>query len=82
MRCQEFVELVTSYLEGDLPEGDRAEFERHMELCPGCELYLDQFRTTMTLLGSLPAESISVSARTHLLEAFAGWRAGEDDGRA
>jgi anti-sigma factor RsiW len=78
MRCQEFVELVTSYLEGDLPDGERAEFERHMELCPGCQTYLDEFRTTLTLLGELPAEIISAPARTRLLEAFAGWRAGND----
>jgi anti-sigma factor RsiW len=75
MRCQEFVELVTAYLERGLDEGDRAAFEHHLAQCPGCETYLDQFRETLTLLGELPAESISPEARSHLLEAFAGWSA-------
>lgn len=76
MMCNEFVELVTAYLEDQLPDGQRAEFEEHLRLCPGCDRYLDQFRTTISLLGELPEESISASARTRLLDAFADWRGG------
>jgi anti-sigma factor RsiW len=74
MRCIEFVELVTAYLEDQLPPGQRAAFEEHLRLCPGCDRYLDQFRTTISLLGELPEKAISPAARTALLEAFAGWR--------
>ena len=76
MKCTEFVELVTAYLEDQLPADQRAEFELHMELCPGCDRYLDQFRTTISLLGLIPEESISTPARTRLLDAFADWRGG------
>jgi anti-sigma factor RsiW len=74
MTCQQFVELVTAYLESELPADERAAFEEHLSLCPGCETYLDQFRTTISLLGELPETSISQSARRQLLVAFAGWR--------
>jgi anti-sigma factor RsiW len=74
MRCNEFVELVTAYLEHQLPTEQRAAFEEHLRLCPGCDRYLDQFRTTISLLGELPERSISPAARTTLLDAFAGWR--------
>lgn len=74
MTCQEFVELVTAYLEGALPDQHQAAFEEHMELCPGCEHYLAQFRQTIALVGELPEESISAPARQQLLEAFADWR--------
>jgi anti-sigma factor RsiW len=74
MRCTEFVELVTAYLEDQLPADQRADFEEHMALCPGCDRYLDQFRATISVLGRLPERSISATARTSLLEAFAGWR--------
>ena len=80
MNCQTFVELVTAYLEDELPAEDRAAFEEHMRLCPGCDRYLDQFRTTISLLGQLPEESISAGARTRLLDAFAGWRDRGADG--
>ncbi len=76
MNCKTFVELVTAYLEGQLSVEDRTAFEEHMRLCPGCDTYLDQFRTTISLLGQLPEESISSGARTRLLDAFAGWREG------
>jgi anti-sigma factor RsiW len=75
VNCQEFVELVTAYLEDQLPGDDRAAFEEHLRLCPGCDRYLEQFRTTIALLGQLPEESISAPARDRLLDAFADWRA-------
>jgi anti-sigma factor RsiW len=74
VNCQTFVELVTAYLEGQLSPHDRAAFEEHLRLCPGCDTYLDQFRATISMLGQLPEKSISAGARTRLLGAFADWR--------
>ena len=42
--CQEFVELVTDYLEGTLPETDRIRFEAHLAECDGCAGYLEDMR--------------------------------------
>jgi anti-sigma factor RsiW len=78
MTCEEFVELVTAYLEGTLPAGDRAAFDEHMALCPGCDRYLAQFRATIELLGQLPEESMSSPGRERLLDAFAQWRRTSD----
>jgi anti-sigma factor RsiW len=75
MTCEEFVELVTAYLEDTLSDEDRRGFEEHLALCPGCDRYLDQFRTTIDLLGELPQESLSSPARELLLDAFAEWSA-------
>jgi anti-sigma factor RsiW len=74
MTCAEFVELVTAYLEGTLPSDQRDAFDEHLALCPGCERYLEQFRTTIDLLGELPEESLSAPGRERLLDAFAQWR--------
>jgi anti-sigma factor RsiW len=74
VNCETFVELVTAYLEDQLSAEERAAFEEHLRLCPGCDTYLDQFRTTISLLGELPERTISPAARTSLLDAFAGWR--------
>jgi anti-sigma factor RsiW len=79
MKCQEFVELVTAYVEGTLPEEQRDAFEEHMQLCPGCDEYLAQFRQTIDLLGELPEETLSAPGRQRLLDAFASWNA--DPGR-
>ena len=73
MTCEEFVELVTAYLEGVLSEEDHRAFDEHLALCPGCDRYLAQFRTTIDLLGELPGGTLSSPARERLLDAFAHW---------
>jgi anti-sigma factor RsiW len=78
MTCEEFVELVTAYLEGTLPVDQRAAFDEHLAMCPGCDRYLHQFRQTIEVLGELPEESLSSPAREHLLDAFAKWRRTSD----
>ncbi|MEY9859275.1 anti-sigma factor RsiW [Catenulispora sp. GAS73] len=77
MDCDEFVELVTDFLEGALPDADEARFVEHLTACDGCETYLAQFRQTIDTLGELPAESISGEARDKLLTAFRGFHRGE-----
>lgn len=80
MNCQEFVELVTAYLEGTMPEAQRGAFEEHMRLCGGCEDYLAQFRQTIDLLGELPEETLSAPGRQRLLDAFASWNTNPGSG--
>lgn len=73
MTCEEFVELVTAFLEGALDERTESEFVAHLAECPGCERYLDQFRTTIAELGELPPDSLSDDTRDRLLDAFRNW---------
>lgn len=49
MNCREFVDFLMAYLEGDLPDEQRAVFERHLHACPPCEVYLEQYRETVEL---------------------------------
>jgi len=71
MDCDEFVELVTAYLEDALDEADRQRVLDHLELCDGCSTYLDQVRATVRAVGDLPApEQLPDSGRERLLEAF------------
>jgi anti-sigma factor RsiW len=74
MSCRELVEVITDYLEGTLPERDRARLEAHLEECPYCASYLEQMRDTIAALGELREESLSPEARAGLLDAFRGWR--------
>lgn len=74
MACNEFVELVTEYLEGALSPEERARFEEHMANCDGCAIFLEQMHQTIRLLGWLPEESLSPTAREKLLQAFRDWK--------
>lgn len=77
LSCQELVELVTDYLEGVLPAGERASFEHHIEgeRCKGCHEYVHQMRQTIQLTGSLTPADVSPEAKAALLGAFRDWRA-------
>ena len=75
LSCRELVELVTDYLEGALSEEERLRFEEHIERCGGCNVYLEQIRQTISVLGRLPEEALTPDAERVLLEAFRGWRA-------
>ena len=70
MDCNEFVQLVTAYLEGALDPDTEQRFVAHLTECDGCDRYLDQLRTTMRALGRLPAESLTEPTRDQLLAAF------------
>jgi anti-sigma factor RsiW len=74
VNCDEFVELVTRYLEGALDAGTEQHFVVHLAECDGCDRYLDQIRTTVTALGGLPAERLDPALRDELLAAFRNWR--------
>lgn len=51
--CQEFVELVTDYLEGALAPRTLSQVEEHLVMCDWCVTYLEQMQTTITALHEL-----------------------------
>jgi anti-sigma factor RsiW len=70
LNCNEFVELVTAFLEGALDTATERRLVDHLANCGGCERYLDQFRQTIGALGHLPPDNLSDEARDALLTAF------------
>lgn len=73
--CREVVELVTMYLDGSLPDGERARFEAHLGECPHCTEYLKQFRMTIAATGQLREADLEPDAREVLVAAFRNWKA-------
>jgi anti-sigma factor RsiW len=73
VNCDEFVELVTAYLDGALDPETERRFVEHLGECDGCDRYLDQIRQTVSALGHLPDDSLSPAARAELLGAFRDW---------
>jgi anti-sigma factor RsiW len=75
LACKELVELVTDYLEGRLTPEDRRRFEEHLAACDGCTRYVEQFRTTIRLVGRLREQDLEPHVRDALLDAFRDWHA-------
>lgn len=78
LTCKELVELVTDYLEGNLPADDVTCFEKHIAGCKGCTAYLEQMRTTIRLSGMLTEDSITPPVRDELLNIFRDWNKDQD----
>jgi anti-sigma factor RsiW len=68
--CREFVELVTDYLDGTLPEGERVRFEAHLAECDGCAGYLEDMRRLVGSLHEVPEPPPDEATREALLSAF------------
>ncbi len=72
--CQEWVELVTDYLEGALSGAQQTRFEAHLAGCAGCATYLAQMRQTMRLTGTLAADELASPPGDELRRWFRGWQ--------
>jgi anti-sigma factor RsiW len=73
--CKEFVELVTAYLDGALPDELRARVDEHLDTCDGCQNVLEQWRTVIALAGGLSEADVDNSndlVRDRLLSMFRG----------
>lgn len=71
LNCDELVELVTGYLDGDLDGDTQRRVADHLSGCDGCTTYVDQIRQTITALGSSPADvELPDAVRAQLLAAF------------
>lgn len=74
LACNEFVELVTAYLEGALADVDRQRFDAHLGECGGCSNYLEQIRLTMELTGRVAVDDLDDETKAALLAAFRVWK--------
>jgi anti-sigma factor RsiW len=69
--CQQFVELVTDYFEGALPQRTLTQVEEHLVMCDWCVTYVEQMQATVESLRTLrersspePSDSVLEALRT------------------
>jgi anti-sigma factor RsiW len=72
--CREVVELVTDYLERELPAHEASLFEQHLNFCEGCVVYVEQMRATVDTVGRLREEDVPPEAKDRLMAAFREWK--------
>lgn len=74
--CQQWVEIVTDYLEGALPPALQEAADRHLADCPHCREYLAQVRRTISLARELRDEDVPADIVDALTRAFVDYRSG------
>ena len=72
--CRQAVELMSDYLDGRLPDGDRERLEGHLADCPHCSEYLAQLRVTIDSLGRVEPDVLSDEALAELVGLYQRWR--------
>jgi anti-sigma factor RsiW len=71
--CRRFVEDVTAYLEGALPDNQVVLVEAHLADCPHCREYLRQMRRTIEGSGAIGEHEVAEmpdDLRERLMQAF------------
>jgi anti-sigma factor RsiW len=77
LTCRELVGLVTDYWEGALSPAERTRFERHIDGCEHCTVYLEQLRLTVEVAHTLEPAALDAEMERDLLAAFRTWNAEE-----
>ena len=70
LTCKELTELVTDYLEENLPWRERLGVQVHLWMCRHCQRYVDQMRKVIGLLRRLPTEPVPPKLVETLLAQF------------
>lgn len=70
LRCTEFVEVTTDWMEGALDDERRTMVEEHLAICPHCTDYVTQIRRSIEALRLTPREAPPAVARNALLDQF------------
>jgi len=74
--CRDAVALMAAYLDGALPEGDRARLEDHLGGCPHCSEYLAQLRVVIDVSGEVTPDDLDDHALDELVDLYRLWRSG------
>ena len=70
MTCQQLIDFIMSYLDDELPQPQRVEFERHMAACPSCVDYLKTYEKTIELARSCADDPVPDEVPESLVQAL------------
>ncbi len=71
--CHELIDFLYLYIENELPPDRKAEFERHLAVCPSCRTYIQTYRDAIILEKRSfhdSAEALSAEAPEELVAAI------------
>lgn len=65
--CTQMTDLVFDYLNGKLTPALKRDFEQHLRICPDCVSFLNTYKKTVQVTGSVVAEEIPPKVRSNIL---------------
>jgi len=70
MTCQQLIDFVGRYRENELSSDERAEFDRHLAICPSCVAYLKTYEQTVLLTKASADDPVPPSVPESLVKAI------------
>jgi anti-sigma factor RsiW len=68
--CQELIDFIGSYRDNELTAYQRAEFERHLAVCPSCIAYLKTYEQTIALTRKAADDPVPDDVPESLMQAI------------
>jgi len=66
--CQECIDLLVDYLEGELPLERARALDIHLETCPSCVSFVKTYKGTVDVARKLPVDEIPPELTQRLLD--------------
>ncbi len=66
--CRQISELVFDYLNEKLTPATKLDFEQHLSICPDCVSFLNTYKTTVAVSGSVKVEQLPPKVRDNILD--------------
>lgn len=57
IKCSELIDFIAGYLGNELTDAERSEFDRHLNVCPPCQVYLKTYEETIRACRSAERET-------------------------
>jgi anti-sigma factor RsiW len=70
LTCQQLIDFIMSYLENELRADERAEFDRHMAVCPSCVNFLKTYEKTVLLTKACADDPVPEEVPESLVQAI------------
>ncbi len=72
--CKSFLDDMSNYIDGDIPQELRASLEAHLAKCPECWVLFDETRQTVEVIQSYNCHPLPDAVKNRLLNALQSGR--------
>ena len=66
--CKQISDLVFDYLNDKLRPDVRREFQQHLRICPDCVHFLNTYKKTVSVTGTVRPEEIPAKVKDNILD--------------
>lgn len=65
--CQQITDLIADYLNDKLIPTVKRDFQQHLRICPDCVNFLNTYKKTVSVTGSISPEEIPAAVRNNIV---------------